>query len=337
MSAIGLSQVSRFYDGAAAVNSVSLDAQDAGVLALLGPSGSGKSTLLRLIAGLEPLDAGEIRIGGEIVSSPRRFLAPEQRRVGMVFQDHALFPHMSAGANVAFGLNRLGRAARDAAARAWLDRVGLGARIDAYPHELSGGEAQRVALARTLATQPRIVLLDEPFSGLDQMLRAELRKFTLTTLAETHTKAVFVTHDSGEALSVADLLAILKNGRLLQAAPPREAYDRPASTAAAAALGPVNTFAGRIESGALSTPFGALAAPGLAEGASASAVVRAEAITLRPGALAKLCSLRPHGPHDVAVIEASGTVWQALIPPRSALGDRVDVTLQASGAFVFSD
>ncbi len=337
MSALELSQVSRFYDGAAALDSVSLRAQDAGVLALLGPSGSGKSTLLRLIAGLEPLDAGEIRLGGEVVSSPTRLIAPEQRRIGMVFQDHALFPHMSAGGNVAFGLNRLGRAARDAAARAWLDRVGLSARIDAYPHELSGGEAQRVALARTLATQPPIVLLDEPFSGLDQVLRAELREFTLTTLAETKTKAVFVTHDSSEALTVADLLAILKNGRLLQAAAPREAYDRPASADAAAALGPVNTFAGRIEGGALATPFGAISAPGLAEGASASAVVRAEAITLRPGELAKLRSLRPHGPHDLAIIEAAGTVWQALIPPRSALGDRVDVTLQASGAFVFSD
>lgn len=336
MSAIELSQVRRLYNGAAAVDGVTLSAPAAGVLALLGPSGSGKSTMLRLIGGLEPVDSGEIRLGDEIVSSSSRTLAPELRRVGMVFQDHALFPHMSAGANVAFGLARLGRATRDAAARAWLDRVGLGGRADAYPHELSGGEAQRVALARTLATQPRIVLLDEPFSGLDQMLRAELRDFTLTTLGETKTTAVFVTHDSGEALAVADKLAILSGGRLLQASAPRDAYDRPKSAAVAAALGPVNTFAGRIESGMLATPFGAIAARGFAEGASASAVVRLESIALRPGVHAKLRSLRPHGALDLATVEAGGAVWRALVAPRSELGERVDVVLQASGAFVFS-
>ncbi|MEQ1618944.1 MAG: ABC transporter ATP-binding protein [Terricaulis sp.] len=336
MSTIELSQVRRLYNGAAAVDGVSLDAPAAGVLALLGPSGSGKSTILRLIAGLEPVDSGDIRLGGEIMSSPSRTLAPELRRVGMVFQDHALFPHMSAGANVAFGLARLGRAAGEAAARAWLDRVGLGGRADAYPHELSGGEAQRVALARTLATQPRIVLLDEPFSGLDQMLRAELREFTLTTLAETGTSAVFVTHDSSEALTVADKLAILKGGRLLQLGAPRETYDHPASPAAAAALGPVNLFAGRVERGAVATPFGAIAAQGVAEGVGATVIVRAEAISLRPGTLAKLRSLRPHGAHDLAIIEAEGAIWQALVPPRSALGERIDVTLQPPGAFAFS-
>ncbi len=335
MSALELSRVSRFYHDAAVLDSISLDTPTAGVLALLGPSGSGKSTLLRLIAGLEPLDAGEIWLGGEIASSPSRTLAPELRRVGMVFQDHALFPHMSAGANIAFGLHQLGRATRDAAARAWLDRVGLAGRADSFPHELSGGETQRVALARTLATQPRIVLLDEPFSGLDQVLRAELRGFTLATLAETNTGAVFVTHDASEALTVADKLAILRGGRLLQAGAPRDTYDHPASPAAAASLGPVNAFSSRVERGFAATPFGAVTAPNLTEGAHATVIVRAEAIVLRPGAMARLSSLRPHGAHDLAILEADGTVWQALVPSRSELGDHVDVTLQPSGAFVF--
>lgn len=336
MSAIELAQVRRLYDGRAVVDAVSLTAPDGGVLALLGPSGSGKSTILRLIAGLEPVDCGEIRLGGEIVSTPERTLAPELRRTGMVFQGHALFPHMSVGANVAFGLDRLGRAARDSAARAWLERVGLAGRAEAYPHQLSGGEMQRVALARTLATQPRVVLLDEPFSGLDQMLRAELREFALATLEETKTTAIFVTHDSEEALGVADKLVIVKNGRVLQEGIPRHAYDRPTSLDVAAALGPINSYAGRVEAGAVATPFGAVAAPGHSEGTHVNAIVRAEAIELRPGALATLRSLRPHGAHDLAIIEAGGVVWRALVPPRSELGERVDVTLQPSGAFVFS-
>ncbi|HRO04566.1 MAG TPA: ABC transporter ATP-binding protein, partial [Terricaulis sp.] len=171
MSSVTLSKVRRIYDGKPVVNEVSLTAPEAQVLALLGASGSGKSTLLRLIAGLENVDGGEIRLGDEIVSTPRRTLPAEARRVGMVFQDYSLFPHLSAAANVAFGLERLPRAEREAQALSWLDRIGLQARAHAFPHELSGGEQQRVALARALAPTPRAVLLDEPFSGLDPVLR----------------------------------------------------------------------------------------------------------------------------------------------------------------------
>src|SRR5262245_35414672 len=148
MSIVTLSQVRRAYDGAWAVDDVSLSAPDGKVLALLGPSGSGKSTILRLIAGLEPVDTGEVRIGDEVVSASGRTLAAEARRVGMVFQDYSLFPHLNAGANVAFGLDKLARAEREALALTWLDRVGLKHRAGAFPHELSGGEQQRVALAR---------------------------------------------------------------------------------------------------------------------------------------------------------------------------------------------
>jgi iron(III) transport system ATP-binding protein len=151
MSEVILRNVRRAYNGAWALDDVSLTAPDGKVLALLGPSGSGKSTILRLIAGLEPPDAGEVVIGDETVSGPGRLVATEARRVGMVFQDYSLFPHLTAGANVAFGLNKLSRADRDAQALAWLDRVGLRHRAGAYPHELSGGEQQRVALARALA------------------------------------------------------------------------------------------------------------------------------------------------------------------------------------------
>lgn len=260
----------------------------------------------------------------------------EARRIGMVFQDYALFPHLNAGANVAFGLDKLSRAERDARARAWLDRVGLKHRAQAFPHELSGGEQQRVALARALAPAPRAVLLDEPFSGLDPVLRAELRDATLATLAETRTTTLFVTHDAEDALQVADRLVILKSGRVLQQAAPREAYDRPASLDAAAALGPINRFEGRVENGAVATPFGPVAATHLAQDAHAWAAVRAEAIALKPGAMARVRDVRPHGAHDLARIEAGGIVWRALIPARTQLSEMVDVAIAPTGAFVFA-
>lgn len=335
MSIVTLTNVSRAYDGALALSDVSLTAPEAQVLALLGPSGSGKSTILRLIAGLEPADSGEIRIGDEIVSSPARTLPTEQRRIGMVFQDYSLFPHLTIGANVGFGLDKLARAERETQALHWLDRVGLKHRAQAYPHELSGGEQQRVALARALAPKPRAVLLDEPFSGLDPVQRAELRDATLATLREARTTTLFVTHDADEALQVADRLAILKAGRLLQEATPRAAYDHPTSIEAAAALGPVNTFDSRAENGAVATPFGVVATT-LAHGANARVAIRAEALTLRPGTRARVLETRPHGAHDLVRIEAQGMTWRALVPARTLLGYTVDVEIQPAGAFAFS-
>ncbi len=336
MSTVKLSNVRRLYGATAALDDVSLTAPEARVLALLGPSGSGKSTIMRLIAGLEPLDAGEVRIGDDLVSTPHRTIPAEARRIGMVFQDYALFPHLNAGANVAFGLDKLGRAERDARALAWLDRVGLKHRAHAFPHELSGGEQQRVALARALAPAPRAVLLDEPFSGLDPVLRAELRDATLATLAEARTTTLFVTHDAEDALQAADRLAILKAGRVLQEAPPREAYDKPASLDAAAALGPINRFDGRVENGAVATPFGGVAAPHLAHGAEASVAVRAEAIALRPGNAVRVRDVRPHGAHDLVRVEADGLVWRALVPARATLGERADIEIAPTGAFAFA-
>ncbi len=336
MSSVSLTNVRRAYAGIAALDSVSLTAPEAKVLALLGPSGSGKSTIMRLIAGLEAVDAGEVRIGDEIVSAPGRTLPAEARRIGMVFQDYALFPHLNAGANVAFGLDKLPRAERDETALRWLDRVGLKHRAHAYPHELSGGEQQRVALARALAPAPRAVLLDEPFSGLDPVLRAELRDATLTTLAETRTTTLFVTHDAEDALQVADRLVILKSGRVLQEAPPREAYDEPASLHVAAALGSINTYRGSVQNGAVQTPFGAVAAAHLAEGADADVAVRAEAIALRPGASVRVRDVRPHGAHDLVRLEANGVIWRALAPARISLGETVDVEIAPTGAFAFA-
>lgn len=336
MSSVQITGVHRSYGKARVLDNVTFTAPAGQVVALLGPSGSGKSTILRLIAGLEAVDAGEIHIGGERVSTIGSTLATEARRIGMVFQDYSLFPHLNVGANVAFGLDKLGRAERDETALHWLDRVGLKRRADAYPHELSGGEQQRVALARALAPKPRAILLDEPFSGLDAVLRAELRDATLATLAEARTTTLFVTHDAEDALQAADRLVILKSGRVLQEAAPREAYDRPASLDVAAALGPVNLFTGRVANGAVATPFGAVTAGHLPNDTSATVAVRAEALTLAPGVGARVVAVRPHGAHDLVRVEARGVTWRALTPPRTALGETVSIEIQPGGAFAFS-
>lgn len=334
-ASIALDNVTRAYKSRRVVADVTLSAPAGKVLALLGPSGAGKSTILRLIAGLEPVDGGEIRLGGACVSAPGRTLAPEDRRVGFVFQDYALFPHLDARANVAFGLTGLTRAEREDAATRWLGRVGLGARARAYPHELSGGEQQRVALARALAPGPRAVLLDEPFSGLDPSLRAELREVALAAIAEASATAVFVTHHADEALLVADRLAILRDGRVLQEAEPRTAYLRPASPEAAAALGPVNEIEATVLNGQAQTPFGAVAAPHFAEGARVRVVVRAEAIALSEGDGARIVSRRPQGPFDLVRLAADGTEWRALIPNGAASGETAATTLNPAGSFVF--
>ena len=302
MSSVHLSGVRRSYGKARVLDDVSLTAPEGQVVALLGPSGSGKSTILRLIAGLEPLDAGEVRIGGERVSGVGVNVPTEARRVGMVFQDYSLFPHLTAGANVAFGLDKLGRAERDETSLQWLDRVGLKHR--AY--------------------------------GLDAVLRAELRDTTLATLAEARTTTLFVTHDAEDALQAADRLVILKAGRVLQEAAPRDAYDRPASLDAAAALGPVNVYSGLVADGVIATPFGPVAASTLPNGAKAIAAVRAEALTLTPGAGARVLAVRPHGAHDLVRFGAGGVTWRALVPARTPLGDTVSVSIQPAGAFAFS-
>jgi iron(III) transport system ATP-binding protein len=307
----------RTFGAHAAVDDVTLVAPAGGVTALLGASGSGKSTLLRLVAGLEPLDGGRIALGGEVLSGDGFFVAPERRRIGFVFQDFALFPHMTAGANVAFGLATLDREARIAGARTELERVGLAHRFDAYPHELSGGEQQRVALARALAPRPRAMLLDEPFSGLDPGLRADLRDRALEAVKAIGATTLFVTHDADEALYVADHVAILADGRLVQADAPRALYAHPNSPAAAAALGAINTFTGEVRDGALATPFGAIAARGLGDG-PATAVVRVEALRWSgDGAAASVRERRPQGAVDLVRVEAGGVSWRMTAPPNA--------------------
>lgn len=340
--------IGRRLGGKWAVRDASLTLQPGRIIALLGPSGSGKTTLLRMLAGLEPVDQGEIRRGGDVISAPGHTLVPEKRGCGLVFQDFALFPHLRARENVAFGLDRRDKAAALARAQAWLDRVGLGNRAGAFPYQLSGGEQQRVALARALAPEPRAILLDEPFSGLAPELRAELRDWTADILRACNASALIVTHDAGEAQILADEIAILHAGRILQIGDPRELWFAPSSPEVATALGPVNIWQGRVVGGAFVCPFGTVALPtrnsggDLAEGASVTLCVRAEGIVIDPeGITMRVLTRRPQGALAALGLSAPGLSIpvRALLPwsRAPAPGEAVRMGIDPELAFVFPD
>ena len=224
-----LRNVSRHFPGVAAVDRLSLVVGAGRIGCLLGPSGSGKSTVLRAIAGFERPDAGEIEAGGEILSGPGIWVPPERRRIGMVFQDFALFPHLDVLANVGFGLHDAGHAMRRRRSLELLELVGLAGQARRFPHELSGGQQQRVALARALAPRPRLVLLDEPFSNLDADVRTELAQHVRSALVTEGATALLVTHDQREAFAIADEVGVLRAGRLEQWDAPWQLYHSPAT------------------------------------------------------------------------------------------------------------
>ena len=255
-AAIRLEGVSKSFGATHAVREVSLEIVHGELMAVLGPSGCGKTTLLRLVAGFEDPDRGRVTVGDETVAGSGVIVPPEKRRVGMVFQDYALFPHLTVEANIAFGLSRRPRDERDALTRGTLELVGLQHKADRYPHELSGGERQRVALARALAPEPEVVLLDEPFSSLDATLRAALRREVELILRDAQATALLVTHDQEEALSLADRLAVMREGRIVQVGAPEEVYGRPASRWAAQFVGEVNVLAGVAREGGVETELG---------------------------------------------------------------------------------
>lgn len=248
---IELRHVSKAFGATRAVDDVSLGVERGTIQVLLGASGCGKTTLLRLIAGLETPDSGEIWLNGERVAGQGAWQPPEVRRIGMVFQDYALFPHMTVRQNILFALNtlngKLSHAERERRARQMLDLVGLAHHLDRFPHQLSGGEQQRVALARALAPSPAVVLLDEPFSNLDAALRRAMREEVRQILRAAKTTAIFVTHDQEEALSLADTVVIMREGKVEQIGAPQEVYLRPVNREVAAFLGEANFIEGEAQ------------------------------------------------------------------------------------------
>jgi len=263
----------RTFGDRRAVDGVDLRLREGGFLAVLGPSGSGKTTLLRMIAGFETPDAGVVRIAGRTVSGPGSWVEPEARRIGMVFQQGALFPHLTVGGNVAFGARRSHRIAE------CLELVGLADRAGDFPHELSGGERQRVALARALAADPAVVLLDEPFSALDAGLRERLREEVAAILRAAGTSALLVTHDQSEALSLADTVAVLRDGRLEQVGTPEEVYERPRTHWVAGFLGDADVLPGTARGGFAECELGRFAVAESLVG-DVQLVVRPESIAI---------------------------------------------------------
>jgi iron(III) transport system ATP-binding protein len=267
-----------------ALDGVSLEVNRGEVLALIGPSGCGKTTCLRLIAGFEAPDGGRIELAGEVVAGAGRLVPPERRKVGMVFQDYALFPHLDVGRNVGFGLGRQGAAADRARIGEVLELVGLAGLEARFPHELSGGQQQRVALARALAPAPALVLLDEPFSNLDATLRSRVRADVRDILQRAGATAIFVTHDQEEALSLSDRVAVLDAGRVLQAGPPEEVYARPAALVVARLLGEANVLPGAASGGEATCELGRLPIDAAGLHGEVELLLRPEAICVAPAA-----------------------------------------------------
>ena len=269
----------RSFGGRAVVDDVSLSVMPGQVTCLLGPSGCGKSTTLRMIAGIEKQDSGSIWADGALVCDLNTRVPPEGRGIGLMFQDFALFPHLSVAGNVAYGLRGSTRKNR-ARVEELLEKVGMVSHIDRFPHELSGGEQQRVALARALAPRPRIMLMDEPFSGLDDRLRDDIRDETLDVLKAEGTAVLLVTHEPGEAMRMADEIALMRDGKIVQKGAPYNIYNTPVDKDAAAFFSDINVVQGEVHGALAQTAFGQFLVPGVADGVAVDIVIRPQHVKI---------------------------------------------------------
>jgi iron(III) transport system ATP-binding protein len=348
MTALALTRISHAFGGTQVLHDVTLELSGGEVVCLLGPSGCGKTTTLRIAAGLEPVQTGTVSIDDQqVAGGGMAERAPEERRVGLVFQDYALFPHLTVLGNVAFGLRRLPLAERHRRARAALEQVGMSHTAESYPHTLSGGEQQRVSLARALAPEPAVMLLDEPFSNLDVALRAEIRDETLRLLKATGTATLLVTHDAEEAMFMADRIALMRSGRIVQEGPPAELYAHPKDAFIARLFGELNRITGVVHEGAVTTPLGPFPAGALSEGEPAEVLLRHEVIQLADGpdgisgrsVHASVIGVHLLGPSSLVDLrlESSNQVLRARIPRRAAppVGARVRVGVDPVDSLIF--
>ena len=281
--ALVLEHVSRRFGETQALDDVSFSLVPGEIVCLVGQSGCGKSSLLRIIAGVDKPDSGRVLLNGAEIAGANGFIEPEQRNIGFMFQDYALFPHLIVEENVMFGLKRLPQREARARASEVMSRIGVAALSERYPHTLSGGEQQRVAVARALAPKPVILLMDEPFSNLDRGLRERVREETIGTLRALGTTAILVTHDPEEALAVGDRIVLLKEGRIVQIGTGYDVYDNPNSLYAAEFLCPCNRVKGTYRHGRIETAIGAFPARlDLSEGSPAFACIRPQALCLAP-------------------------------------------------------
>ena len=332
--------VTRKYAGKPVVDGVDLSLQPGLITALLGQSGAGKSTLLRLIAGLERPDAGQISVGQTILSDPHTMIPAEKRRIGLIFQDFALFPHLTAQKNIAFGLADK-QTAMDQASD-WLAKINLQHRADAYPHQLSGGEQQRIAIARALAPDPLAILMDEPFSGLDPALREDVRQTALEIIKRSQIPALLVTHDATEAMLSADHLAIMRNGKIVQQGLPATVYTAPKDLETGLALGPMITIEGQTNpaSGTINTPYGPITTPHLPAKTAVTIGLRPESVILDPFSdiSVKILDIRRNGPLLKIRIEKDGRQIDILAPTPNppSIGAEVGIRLDPTACVILT-
>ena len=317
-ASVTLDGVTKNYDDTGALNGIDLCVNPGEIVCLLGPSGCGKTTLLRVISGIERPSGGRVLINDLEVAGPKRFVPPEKRGVGLMFQDFALFPHLSVLENVAFGLKSLPREEGARAARAILERVGLGDMTEAYPSTLSGGQQQRVALARAIVPRPAVMLMDEPFSGLDVQLRDAMQEETLALLRETRATSLIVTHHPEEAMRMGDRIAVLRKGRVVQAGKAMDLYRNPADLFVARLFSEINELPARVTGGQVETPAGTFPAPGLSDGAAAVVCLRERGLTVVAS-----------GNGSPAVRAASGLLGRVLAA--KFLGDVVRLEVAVAG------
>ncbi len=341
---LAFEQVERVYGQTHALKGISFKVEPGEIVCLLGPSGCGKTTLLRIASGIERPTGGRVLINDQEVAGPNRFEPPEKRNVGLMFQDFALFPHLTILDNVAFGLKALPRAEAIRQSMGLLARVGLQHYADQYPHILSGGEQQRVALARALAPRPAVILMDEPFSGLDVHLRDAMQEQTLELLRETRATALIVTHNREEAMRLGDRVAVMRAGRLIQIGKAEELYRNPSDLFVARLFSEINEIAYTVEGDAIRTPIGVFRAADFVEGERAILCLRQRAIKLRPigvgtGLFGRVLHVRFLG--DIAHVEVGVQgfdeplkvrVGEGVAPPR---GLEVNVLIDPASALVF--
>ena len=351
MTALSFDHVTHFFGDTLAVDDFGLTVERGEIVCLVGPSGCGKTTVLRIAAGLEPLQQGRVAISGELVADAAHGLdrPPEERGIGLVFQDFALFPHLSIAANVGFGLRDGPSSERAKRVEALLDRLELSPFAKAYPHMLSGGQQQRAALARALAPEPRVMLLDEPFSGLDAALRSQVRDETLHVLKNSGAATLLVTHDPEEAMILGDRIVLMREGRLVQSGKPGDLYLHPVNAFAAEFFGDVNRLTGTVEAGVVATPFGPISATRLKDGSAVDVLIRPEALQVReikagtrPSHPAIAVASRLLGEVSVVHLEIETGSWSdrhfhsrmpgSSLPPENTV---VDVALDPSRTFVF--
>ncbi len=330
------------FETATALAGVSLDIAPGEVVCLLGPSGCGKTTLLRVASGIERPTGGRVLINERVVAGGGEFVPPERRNVGLMFQDFALFPHLSVLDNVAFGLKDLPRDDALREAIAVLARVGLDRFANVFPHTLSGGEQQRVALARAIVPRPSVMLMDEPFSGLDVQLKERMQTETLALLRETRATCLMVTHDPAEAMRLGDRIAIMRDGRLVQVGTAEQLYRAPADLFVARLFSKINEIAIEVAGGALATPIGVFRVPELNEGDAAILCIRRRAIQLvgrdqgLPGRVLRSRFLGDSVLLDIGVqgFEAALTTsvreWDA-----PAVGTEVQITIDPASVLIF--